>query len=70
MNNFDEKTNFFDLQGEGLSNIYVVLTGVSQISMFIYKGGGGVKNGQKLVYEVKVCPICNIQFLICCHYNH
>ena len=27
------------------------------MSMFIYKGGGGVKNGQNLVYVVKVWPL-------------
>ena len=28
------------------------------MSMFIYEGGGGgVKNGQNLVYVVKVCPL-------------
>ena len=27
------------------------------MSMFIYKGGGGVKNGQNLVYVIKVWPL-------------
>ena len=29
------------------------------MSMFIYKGGGGVKNGQNLVYVIKVWPLQN-----------
>ena len=29
------------------------------MSMFIYKGGGGVKNGQNLVYVIKVWPLYN-----------
>ena len=27
------------------------------MSMFIYKGGGGVKNGQNFVYVIKVWPL-------------
>ena len=49
------KENFFASRG-GLSNVYIVFRGVFQMSMFIYEGGGGVKNGQNLVYVVKVCP--------------
>ena len=30
------------------------------MSMFIYKGGGGVKNGQNLVYVIKVWPLREI----------
>ena len=33
------------------------------MSMFIYEGGGGVKNGQNLVYVVKVCPLSEISSL-------
>ena len=31
------------------------------MSTLIYKGGGGVKNGQNLVYVVKVCPLLENQ---------
>ena len=32
------------------------------MSTFIYKGGGGVKNGWNLVYVVKVCPHMQISW--------
>ena len=38
--------------GGGLPKVHMVIRGVIQKSTSVHKGGGGVKNGQKLVHMV------------------